>query len=98
MQSVADMVQSRRTVHGLEWMVEVRSFVSDKTFRLIVKTSAQLAADEARQSGKNDVLASSDEPERAVHVLVAGHPKLARMLIRYEFTPTGEMITFTRDH
>jgi hypothetical protein len=98
--SIADTVQKRRSTHGLEWMVELRPelrpFVSHAMFRMIINTSAQLAVDEARQSGKTYVLASSSVPCLAIYVLAAGHPRLAshpQMTIRYQFSPSGEIIT-----
>jgi hypothetical protein len=94
--SVADMVHQRRAVHGFEWMVEVRSFVNDALLRSLMVTSANVAAREARQSGKTYVLATSPVPSRAIYVLAASHPRLVshpQMTTRYEFTPSGQMIT-----
>jgi hypothetical protein len=95
MLSAADMVHQRRAVHGFEWMVEVPSFLDDATIRSVIVTSANVAVREARQSGQNYVLASSLVPSRAVYVLAASHPRLVshpQMTIRYEFTPSGQVI------
>jgi hypothetical protein len=61
----------------------------------VIVTSANVAVREARQSGQNYVLASSLVSSRAVYVLAASHPRLVshpQMTIRYEFTPSGQVI------
>ena len=76
-------------------MAEIRAFVNDEAFRVLVKTSAEVGMREAKKSGRTYVLASALQPCFAIHVLPDGHPKLAKIAMtkRFLFTPSGDMIT-----
>jgi hypothetical protein len=59
---------------------------------MAIRVAGEVAADEARKSGKTYVVASTPQPSPAVFVLARNHPELAAiaMSVMYELTPEGD--------
>ena len=59
-----------------------------------IRVAGEVAANEARKSGKTYVVASTPKPSPAVFVFACDHPDVRNvgMSIMYELTPSGECI------
>jgi hypothetical protein len=84
-------ITERRNAHGYYWRYSHSPGEPDETLTMAIRVADEVAADEARKSGKTYVVASTPQPSLAVFVFARTHPALA-MSVMFEFTPEGECI------
>src|SRR5262249_2693291 len=87
-------ITESRTAHGYYWRYTHAKDEDDETLLMAIRIAGDVAADEARKSGKTYVVASTPQPSPAVYVLAADHPELSSlaMHVMYAMTPEGECI------
>lgn len=87
-------ITERHDAHGYYWRYTHSPGEPDETLTIAIRVAGEVAANEARKSGKTYVVASTPQPSPAVFVLAHNHPELGAvaMSVMFEFTPKGECI------
>ena len=89
-----DCITESRTDAGFWWRYTHSDGEPDETIEMAIRVAGEVAANEARQSGKTYVVASTPRPAAAVYVFAGNHPDAAKVGINimFEFTPDGTCI------
>ena len=92
-----DCITESRTAHGYWWRYTHSNNEPDETLDMAIRVAAEVAADEARKTGRTYVVASMPRPSPAVYVFACDHPDAANVgiSIMYELTPDGHCICRT---
>lgn len=90
-QRTTNCITERRTPYGFWWRYTHAAGEPDETLVMAIRIASEVAADEARKSGKTYLVASTPRPTSAVYVFAGDHPDAARidLNIMYELTPDG---------
>jgi hypothetical protein len=90
-------ITEKNTAYGYWWRYRHPNDEPDDTLDTAIIIATEVAANEARKSGKTYVVASTPQPSPAVYVFASDHPDAGNhdISIMYELTPTGERIPHT---
>jgi hypothetical protein len=83
-------ITERQTAHGDWWRHRHSYDEPDDTLTAAIVIAAEVAADEARKSGKTNVVASTPEPSAAVYVFACDHPDASQADISIMYQPTPD--------
>jgi hypothetical protein len=89
-----DCITERHTEHGYWWRYQQSDGEARETLRAAIMIAGNVAATEARKSGKTFVVARAARGVDAIYVFAGDHPDAssAGINIMFEFTPEGERI------
>lgn len=89
-----DCITERTDEHGYWWRYQHSDDEAHDTLTAAIMVAADVAAGEARRSGKPYVVASTPLPAPTVYVFACDHPDRSRaaVSVMFEFTPEGERI------
>jgi hypothetical protein len=92
--SESDCITERQTAYGYWWCYQHSNDEPHETLLAAIRVAAEVAADKARESGKNYVVASTPQPSPAVYMFACDHPDPSNVgiSIMYELTPEGDCI------
>jgi hypothetical protein len=87
-------ITERQTAHGYWWRYTHSDGEPRDTLTMAIMIAADVAAEEARKSGKTYVVASSPQPSPAVYVFACDHPDACKagINVMYQLTPNGACI------
>jgi hypothetical protein len=87
-------ITEKTTAHGYWWRYRHSQGEPQDTLTAAIMIASDVAATEARKTGKTYVVASTPQPSPAVYVLACDHPDAGNIGINimYEFSPTGDCI------
>jgi hypothetical protein len=90
----SDCITERHTEHGYWWRYQHSDDEPIATLEAAIMVAGDVAAEEARDSGKTYVLARAACGADAIYVFACDHPDAssAGVNIMFEFTPAGERI------
>jgi hypothetical protein len=94
MSATSHCITEIQTKHGYWWRYLHSAGEPQETLRMAIRIAGDVAADEARKSGKTYVVASAPQPEPAVYVFAWDHPdrQNGAISVMFEMTPQGECI------
>src|SRR5260370_6038055 len=89
-----DCITERTDEHGYWWRYQHSADEAHDTLTAAIMVAADVAAQEARRSGKTYVVASTPLPAPAVYVFAVDHPDRSRAAVSLmcAFTPDGDLI------
>lgn len=89
-----DCITERQTEHGYWWRYQHSDDEARDTLLAAIAVACEVAATEARKSGKTYVVARAACGVDAIYVFACDHPDAssADVNIVFEFTPAGERI------
>jgi hypothetical protein len=89
----SDCITERQTEHGYWARYQHSHDEPHVTLEAAIMVAGDIAAKEARKSGKNFVVASTPLPAPAIYVFAHDHPDAAKPGMNvFEFSPGGERI------
>ncbi|HKM69290.1 MAG TPA: hypothetical protein VJX94_04295 [Stellaceae bacterium] len=89
-----DCITERTDEHGYWWRYQHSNDEPRDTLTAAITIAGEVAANEARKSGKTYVVASTPMPAPAVYVFACDHPDASKsgISIMYQLTPGGQSI------
>lgn len=92
--SEIDVITEHVTPYGYCWRYTHPKHEPQDTLTAIIMIAVDIAAEEARKSGKTYIVASTPRPSPAVYVFACDHPDRSNVAINvmYELTPDGRRI------
>jgi hypothetical protein len=88
-----DCITECHTAHGYWWRFTHSNDEPQATLTAAIMIAGDVAATEARKSGKTYLVASAKLPSPAIYVFAGNHPDAANagMKVMFEFSPSGSI-------